>query len=34
LNYATKFGLDANEVGQKITKLQSIKNVMIGRIEL
>jgi hypothetical protein len=34
LNYASKFNLDPNEVGNKITKLQSIKNVMIGRIEL
>lgn len=34
LNYASKFNLDPNEIGNKITKLQSIKNVMIGRIEL
>ena len=33
-NYADKFGLEANEIGTKLTKLQSIKNVMIGRIEL
>ena len=33
-NYADKFNIDANEVSKKITKLQSIKNIMIGRIEL
>lgn len=33
-NYSDKFNLDANEVSKKITKLQSIKNIMIGRIEL
>ena len=33
-NYADKFNLNANEVSKKITKLQSIKNIMIGRIEL
>ena len=33
-NYSDKFGIDANEVSRKITKLQSIKNIMIGRIEL
>lgn len=32
--YAEKFRLDANEVGIKLAKLQSIKNIMIGRIEL
>lgn len=33
-NYADKFKLNANEVSKKITKLQYIKNIMIGRIEL
>ena len=33
-NYADKFNLNANDVSKKITKLQSIKNIMIGRIEL
>ena len=33
-NYSQKFTLDANELSKKITKLQSIKNIMIGRIEL
>lgn len=33
-NYSDKFNIDANEVSRKITKLQSIKNIMIGRIEL
>ncbi len=33
-NYSQKFNLDANELSKKITKLQSIKNIMIGRIEL
>lgn len=33
-NYSDRFNLDANEVSKKITKLQSIKNIMIGRIEL
>ena len=33
-NYADKFNMDANEVSRKIAKLQSIKNIMIGRIEL
>lgn len=33
-NYSEKFGIDANEVGRKLAKLQSIKNIMIGRIEL
>ena len=33
-SYADKFNIDANEVSKKITKLQSIKNIMIGRIEL
>ena len=32
--YANKFNLEANDVSKKITKLQSIKNIMIGRIEL
>lgn len=33
-NYSTKFDIDANLVNQRINKLQSIKNSMIGRIEL
>lgn len=33
-NYADKFSTDANEISKKLTKLQSIKNIMIGRIEL
>lgn len=33
-NYANKFDIDANEISKKFTKLQSIKNIMIGRIEL
>jgi len=34
LDYAQKFNLDVEEVEQKINKLKSIKDVMIGRIEL
>lgn len=33
-NYSDKFNIDANEVSKKLTKLQTIKNIMIGRIEL
>lgn len=33
-DYSKKFNLDANELSKKLTKLQSIKNIMIGRIEL
>jgi uncharacterized protein with ParB-like and HNH nuclease domain len=33
-NYSKKFNIDANIVNQRINKLQSIKNSMIGRIEL
>ena len=33
-NYSQKFNLDANIVSNRITKLRSIKNVSIGRIEL
>ena len=33
-NYAQKFNMDPNEVNNRINKLQSIKNVSIGRIEL
>ncbi len=32
--YADRFNLNANEVSKKVTRLQSIKNIMIGRIEL
>lgn len=33
-DYSEKFNKDANEISQKLTKLQAIKNIMIGRIEL
>lgn len=33
-NYANKFELQPNEVSNKISRLQSIKNIMIWRIEL
>lgn len=33
-DYASKFGIDANEVNTRINKLLAIKNVLIGRIEL
>ena len=33
-NYSNKFNLDANTVSNRVTKLRSIKNVSIGRIEL
>ena len=33
-DYSKKFNLDANGLSKKLTKLQSIKNIMIGRIEL
>lgn len=33
-NYASKFNMDPNVVNQRINKLQSIKNISIGRIEL
>lgn len=33
-NYATKFEIDPNVVNERINKLQSIKNISIGRIEL
>lgn len=33
-NYSEKFNKDANEISRKLTKLQAIKNIMIGRIEL
>ena len=33
-NYSQKFGLDANIVSNRVTKLKAIKNVSIGRIEL
>ena len=33
-DYSNKFGLDANEVNNRINKLLAIKNVTIGRIEL
>lgn len=32
--YSKKFGMDANIVSNRVTKLRSIKNVSIGRIEL
>lgn len=32
--YATKFGMDQNLVNDRINKLQQIKNILIGRIEL
>lgn len=32
--YSKKFNLDANTVSNRVTKLRSIKNVSIGRIEL
>ena len=32
--YSKKFNLDANTLSKKLTKLQSIKNIMLGRIEL
>ena len=32
--YSKKFGMDANIVRNRVTKLRSIKNVSIGRIEL
>ena len=32
--YSQKFGMDANIVSNRVTKLRSIKNVSIGRIEL
>lgn len=32
--YSKKFGIDANIVSNRVTKLRSIKNVSIGRIEL
>ncbi len=34
LDYASKFGLDVEEVEKRINKLRSIKDVMIWRIEL
>ena len=33
-NYSQKFGMDANLVSNRVTKLKSIKNISIGRIEL
>lgn len=33
-DYSKKFGMDANIVSNRVTKLRSIKNVSIGRIEL
>lgn len=33
-NYSQKFNMDANIVSNRVTKLRSIKNVSIGRIEL
>lgn len=33
-NYAAKFNVDANIVSNRVTKLRSIKNILIGRIEL
>ena len=33
-DYSKKFDLDANTVSNRVTKLRSIKNVSIGRIEL
>ena len=33
-NYSTKFNIDANIVSNRVTKLRSIKNISIGRIEL
>ena len=33
-NYADRFNVDANEISKKLARLQSVKNVMIGRIEL
>ncbi len=32
--YSKKFGMDANIVSNRVTKLRSVKNVSIGRIEL
>ena len=33
-NYSQKFNMDANLVSNRVTKLKSIKNISIGRIEL
>ena len=33
-NYSKKFNVDANIVSNRVTKLKSIKNISIGRIEL
>lgn len=33
-NYSNKFNMDPNVVNERINKLQSIKNILIGRIEL
>lgn len=33
-NYSQKFNVDANIVSNRVTKLRSIKNISIGRIEL
>lgn len=33
-NYSSKFNMDPNVVNERINKLQSIKNISIGRIEL
>ena len=33
-NYAAEFNVDANIVSNRVTKLRSIKNILIGRIEL
>ena len=33
-NYSQKFNVDANVVSNRVTKLRSIKNISIGRIEL
>lgn len=33
-NYSSKFNIDPNIVNERINKLQSIKNISIGRIEL
>ena len=33
-DYSKKFNLDANTVSNRVTKLRSIKNISIGRIEL
>lgn len=33
-DYSNELGVDANDISNRVTKLRSIKNIMIGRIEL